>query len=190
MNVQWLTQRIGYDGTQLRPHWILEKTGLVGDSMVAFRGACALPFAEVADLEDRLAGATIAADDMLHFVWERFDDGDLDRATLRQRLLAARTLAVLVGLAPAHAPRLRRVGDDLFLAGGKLSISVATRSVVSTLIHLGLNVRNAGTPVRTASLTDLELTPGRVARAVLRATADEEASVGRARCKVRVRLAP
>lgn len=188
MNVQWLPRRMTYDGSQLRPHWILQATGLVGDTMVAFRGPCALPIGEYADLEDRLAGAAIAADDMLHFVWERFDDGDLDRATLRQRLLAARTLATLIRLAPATAPRLRRSGDDIFYGLGKLSISVATRSVVSTLIHFGLNVANQGTPVRTASLGDLGLPPARVARAVLQDTALEEASVARARCKVRVRL--
>lgn len=187
MKVQWLKRRLTYDGTQLRSHWILATTGLVGDALVAFRGPCALPPVEYADLEDRLAGAVIAADDMLHFVWERFDDGDLDRATLRQRLLAARVLATLGRLAPACAPRLQREGDDLFYGRGKLSISVATRSVVSTLIHFGLNIDNRGTPVNTASLADLGLQPARVAGAVLRDTEHEESAMVRARCKVRVR---
>jgi hypothetical protein len=187
VNVRWLTRRLAYDGTQLRPHWILTTTGLAGDTLVAFRGPCALEPVEYADLEDRLAGATIAADDMLHFLWERFDDGDLDRATLRQRLLAARVLATLSRLAPDHAPGLQRQGDDLFYGRGKLSISVATRSVVSTLIHFGVNVDNRGTPVRTASLADLGLQPRRVAGAVLRDTEREETSIARSRCKVRVR---
>jgi len=187
VNVRWLPRRIAYDGSQLRPHWILASTGIAGDAMVAFRGPCRLPPAEYADLEDALAGRAIAGDDMLHFVSERFDDGDLDRATVRQRLLAARVLGVLARLAPARAPRLRRQGDDLFYGPGKLSISVATRSMVSTLIHLGVNVRNDGTPVRTACLADLGLLPARVARAVLRDTEAEEASIARARCKVRAR---
>lgn len=187
MNVQWLARRMAYDGSQLRPHWILTATGVTGDALVAFRGPCALPAAEIADLHDRLAGATIAADDMLHFVCERFDDGDLDRATLRQRLLAARVLEVLCRLAPAHARSLRRDGDDVFLDGGKLSVSVATRSPVSTLIHFGINVDNRGTPVRTASLRDLGVQPARCARAVLRETQREEESISSARCKVRAR---
>jgi hypothetical protein len=190
VNVQWLEQRLTYDGTQLRPHWILGAVGLVGDALVAFRGPCALPLHEFADLEDRLAGATIAAADMLHFVWERFDDGDLDRATLRQRLLAARVLAVLAALRPACAKDLRRRGDDLFYRTGKLSISVATRSAVSTLVHFGINVANRGTPVRTASLRELGLQPARVARVVLRETLAEEQDIVRARSKVAVRLGP
>jgi hypothetical protein len=190
VNVRWLGRRIAYDGSQLRPHWILTATGITGDAMVAFRGACRLARAEIADLEDRLAGAAIAADDMVHFVCERFDDGDLDRATVRQRLLAARAGEVLRGLAPAAAARLRREGDDLFLGPGKLSISVATRSAVSTLIHLGVNVGNRGTPVRTACLADLGVQPARFARALLRSTQAEEASIARARCKVQPRTGP
>ncbi|HLU40391.1 MAG TPA: DUF366 family protein [Planctomycetota bacterium] len=188
MKVRWLSRRLAYDGSQLRAHWILTATGLVGDALVAFRGPCVLPPAEFADLEDRLAGATIAADDMLHFVCERFDDGDLDRVTLRQRLLAARLFEVLCRLAPGKARRLRRDGDDLWLGAGKLSVSVATRSAVSSLIHLGVNVVNRGTPVRTASLADLGLAPQRVAREVLRATEREEEGIAHARCKVRVRI--
>lgn len=187
MNARWIARRIAYDGSQLRSHWILERHGLVGDALVAFRGPCALPFEEFADLEDKLAASPIAADDMLHFLWERFDDGDLDRATLRQRLLAARVHDVLASLRPGSARRLRRDGDDLFLGAGKLSVSVATRGPVSTLIHFGLNVGNEGTPVRTASLGDLRLQPAAVARAVLDATVREEADIARARCKVRAR---
>ena len=187
MNVRWLSRKIAYDGAQLRAHWILTATGLVGDTMVAFRGPCALPVDEIADLEDRMANAKIAGDDMLHFICERFDDGDLDRATLRQRLLAARALEVLRQLAP-RARDLHRHGDDLFLGKGKLSVSVATRSAVSTLIHLGINVDNRGTPVRTASLGDLGVEPTRFARAVLRQTQHEEAAMAHARCKVRVRV--
>jgi hypothetical protein len=186
VNVQWLAHRLAYDGSQLRAHWILRRTGLVGDAMVAFRGPCALPRAEFADLEDQLAGATIAGDDMVHFICERFDDGDLDRVTLRQRLLAARALEVLRALAP-RTRALRRAGDDLYLGKGKLSVSVATCSAVSSLIHFGVNADNAGTPVRTASLADLGVAPVRFARALLRQSAAEEAAIARARCKVRAR---
>ncbi len=186
MNVRWLPRKIAYDGSQLRAHWILRATGLVGDALVAFRGPCALPQEEIADLEDLLDHAKIAGDDMLHFIGERFDDGDLDRATLRQRLLVARALEILRQMAP-RARDLRRDGDDLFAGKGKLSVSVATRSAVSTLLHFGINVDNRGTPVRTASLGDLGVEPGRFARAVLRQTQLEEDSMAHARCKVRVR---
>ncbi len=185
MKARWIGRRMDYDGSQLRPHWILRTTGIVGDAIVAFRGACRLPREEFADLEDALAGARIAGDDMVHFIVERFDDGDLDRATVRQRLLAARALEVVRDLGPRTARvGLRRDGDDLFAGAGKLSISVATRSAVSTLIHLGVNVTTAGTPVRTASLEGLGVDPVRFAREVLARTAREEASMAKAKCKV------
>lgn len=186
MKARWIGRRLDYDGSQLRPHWILRTTGIVGDAIVAFRGACRLPLAEFADLEDAIAEARIEGDDMVHFVLERFDDGDLDRATVRQRLLAARTLEVVRELSGARSARarLRREGDDLFAGVGKLSISVATKSPVSSLIHLGVNVTTAGTPVRTASLAVLGVDPTVFAREVLARTVREEESMAKARCKV------
>lgn len=188
MKTRWLARRTTYDGRQLRPHWILASCGLVGDALVGFRGPCAVPEHEMADQEDRLAAAVIAGDDMVHLVMERFDDGDLDRATLRQRLLAAVALDVLRARAkPRQRLALCRSGDDLFCGEGKLSISVATRSPVSTLIHFAVNVSNAGTPVRTAALDDLGVEPVAFARATMAAWAREEAGVTEARCRVRAR---
>jgi hypothetical protein len=187
VNARWLRRRITYDGSQLRPHWILRATGVFGDAIVGFRGACALPASEFADLEDQLAGAQIAGSDMVHFIIERFDGGDLDRATVRQRLLAARVGETLASLAPTRARRLRRVGDDLFYGDGKLSISIATKSAVSTLIHFAINVSTAGTPVVTAGLEQLGIEVGRFAREVLERTKSEELSMAHARCKVRAR---
>lgn len=173
-----------YDGSQLRAHWAFKTTGIVGDVMVAFRGACRLPVAEIADLED-VDGPGIAGDDMVHCICETFDDGDLARGVLRQRLLAADATEVLRELAP-HAALCRR-GDDLYVGAGKLSISVATRSLVSTLIHFAVNVSNAGTPVATASLNDLGVEPVTFARALLDRVAAESATLQIARCKVRPR---
>ena len=85
MKTQWLDQTIAYDGSQLRAHWILRVAGLAGDAVVAFRGPCRVRLSEMADLEDLLEGPGIAGDDMLHFVAEVFDDGDLLRAVYRQR---------------------------------------------------------------------------------------------------------
>jgi hypothetical protein len=181
-----MTRTIAYDGSQLRSHWIMRSTRIAGDAMVAFRGPCDVSETEMADLEDALAGAAIRGADMVHFVAERFDDGDLDRAVLRQRLLAARALELLRAMGKRSA-KLVRMGDDLFAGRRKLSISVATRSAVSTLLHFAVNVSNAGTPVPTASLQDLGVEPEQFARALLAATRAEESSITAARCKVRPR---
>ena len=94
---------------------------------------------------------------------------------------------MLRGLAPQRALEMTRVGDDLYLGDGKLSVSIATRSTVSTLLHLGVNVDNAGTPVKTASLADLDIEPRAFMDGVLAAARDEDASVIAARCQVRAK---
>lgn len=190
MQTQWLDETIPYDGSPLRAHWILRHTGIAGDAAVAFRGPCAVRAEEMADLEDLLDGPGIAADDMVHFVLEIFDDGDLLRAVYRQRLftaLAFDTLRALAPAAPDPEASLRRSGDDLFVGDGKLSISIATRSLVSTLIHFAVNVSNAGTPVTTASLGDLGIDPKAFADRLLAALVVEEQSIRTARAKVRAK---
>jgi hypothetical protein len=184
---RWLEQTIPYDGSQLRAHWILRQTGLAGDAVVAFRGPCAVSEAEMADLEDLLDGPGIAGDDMLHFVIELFDDGDLLRAIYLQRLFSALALDTLRAQIrhPDRARQLRRAGDDLFFGAGKLSISIATRSLVSTLIHFAVNVTNAGTPVETSALEDLDIEPAVFAESLMQALLAERRSITAARAKVR-----
>lgn len=173
---------IAYDGSPLRAHWILRRFGIVGDAIVAFRGPCDVTDAEMADLED-LGGVGIRGADMLHFLLERFDECGLETAVLRQRLLAA---TVAEELARRERP-VRRDGDDLWWDDRKLSISIATRSAVSTLVHFALNVTNAGTPVPTAALTELGIEPREFAEGVLARVVAEQASMATARAKVRAK---
>ena len=185
MNVRWLTEAIPYDGSQLRPHWILRRTGIVGDAAVGWRGPCRIADDEMADLEDLLAGATIAGDDMVHIVWEMFDSRDLTTATTRQRLLAAMAGEQLAAAGSTVA--IRRSGDDLYAGAGKLSISVATKSGVSSLIHFAVNATPAGVPVRAASLQELDIEPDAFGESLLARLQDEVAGIARARCRVRFR---
>ncbi len=185
MKTRWIEETISYDGSQLRAHWILRQTGLSGDSAVAFRGPCDVTAEEMADLEDLLSGPGISAEDMVHFLVEVFDDGDLLRAVYRQRLLTALAFDTLRALAPSAD--LRRVGDDLFVDGGKLFIYIATRSLVSTLTHFAVNVSNAGTPVDTAALEDLGVDPKVFGETLLAALVEEDQSIRDARAKVRAK---
>ena len=114
MKTRWLEESIRYDGSQLRAHWILSHCGLVGDALVAFRGPCRVGATEMADLAD-LDGPGIAADDMVHFLWESFREPDLLLAVHRQRLLSAQAGEVLRDMAPAAI--VRRDGDDLWEIG-------------------------------------------------------------------------
>lgn len=184
MITHWIDQRLAYDGSQLRAHWILAEAQIAGDAMVAFRGPCRVARDEIADLAD-LDGPGIAADDMLHFVWECFSATDLLLAVHRQRLLSATAGEVLRGLAPGAD--LRRSGDDLFVGDGKLSISIATASPVSTLIHFALNVSPGGAPVRIATLQQLGVDPEPFAKRLLAQVAHEQSTIVIARSKVRAK---
>jgi len=55
--------------------------------------------------------------------------------------------------------KLNRDGDDIYFNEKKLSISVATQSPTSTLIHFAVNISNEGTPVPTCSLQDFNMAP-------------------------------
>lgn len=184
MRTLWLDRSLAYDGSQLRAHWILRTTGLVGDAMVAFRGPCHVLRDEIADLAD-VDGPGIAGDDMLHFVWESFAHPDLLLACHRQRLVSATAGELVRELAPQAA--LRRDGDDLFVGDGKLSISIATSSPVSSLLHFALNVATTGAPVRTAGLSQLGIEPRAFAAHLLDRVRDEQESIAVARAKVRVK---
>ncbi|MEZ6197194.1 MAG: DUF366 family protein [Planctomycetota bacterium] len=180
-SVHFESEPVDYDGRQLRSHWLYETFGLAGDAAAAFVGRADVAGEHLVDLADRQAGLVIRADRMLHLIVEVFDPR-LDRAVSLQRHLvhAAREL-----VEERSGARLRRSGDDLFHGEGKLSVSIATVSAVSNLVHLGINVTNAGTPVRTASLEDLGLDAAATARDLLARFADDLESMGKAAVKVR-----
>jgi len=180
----WCDKVIAYDGSQLRAHWLLDRFALVGDALVAFRGPCNVARNEVADLED-LDGPGIAADDMVHFIWESFANTDLLLATHRQRLFAAQVREVVQQLAPSSD--VTRIGDDLYVANGKLSISIATVTPVSALMHFAVNAKPGGAPVAIASLSELGIEPSMLAHAVLARVVAEQDSIAAARAKVRAK---
>ena len=170
--------RVDYDGTQIHSLWAYRTYGVQGDSIVAFQGGCDIPFDHMVDLEDVRARSRIASPLMLHFICEHFDL-DLEKAVLRQRLLAAIVRDELGG-------EVRREGDDLFLGPGKLSISIATLTPVSSKIHFGINIeRELHVDVETRGLRDLGADPADVARRVLAQYAAQIDGILDARTRVR-----
>jgi len=134
------------------------------------------------DLEDVLAEDHIYSEDMLHFIIEHFDM-DLEKTVTRQRLF----IAVIKETLDARGIRgVTREGDDLFRGQDKLSVSIATLSPVSSMIHTGLNISSHNTPVSTVSLQDLGIEDYLdFGTEVAEAYASEVASIKAARCKVR-----
>jgi hypothetical protein len=175
-----------YDGTQLVSLHNYLKHGLLGDSIIAWVGPCNVSFEHMVDGEDLLARATIAGDKMVHFIVEKFDSSLLAAVGL-QRLLASIVKDILLRESGerALAQTLIRDGDDIFSGERKLSISIATQSPVSSLIHFAVNVTNEGTPVKTLSLADLKIEPKAFAITVMDAFSKEVATIVEATQKVR-----
>ena len=178
MKTHLVAERVDYDGTQIHSLWAYRSFGVQGDSLVAFLGGCEIPLGNMVDLEDVRAKSRIASPLMLHFIGEHFDR-DLEKAVLRQRLLAAIVRDELGG-------EVRRDGDDLFLGPGKLSISIATLTPVSSKIHFGINVQRAlDVGVETRALQDLGVDATDLARRVLGQYASQIDGIHDARTRVR-----
>ena len=182
MKTLFIPQTIAYTGEQLSALWAYMNFNVQGDSVVAFSGPCEIPFAHMVDGEDVKDRSRISSRHMLHFIAEHFDL-DLEKAVLRQRLLATIVRDVLVEWRPKA--KIRREGDDLYEGCRKLSISIATLSPVSSLIHFGINVVSTGAPVPAKGLADYGLAPRLFAQEVMRRYAAEMDSILAATTKVR-----
>lgn len=183
MHRLYLEEEIEYDGSQLSSLWIYRCTGCRGDAIVSFCGPCRVePEKGMVDLEDVLAGEGIFSPSMLHFIAEFFET-DLEKGVLRQRTLIHIIREAIYNTAGKW---VERDGDDLYWQGRKLSVSIATASPVSTLIHTGLNISAEGTPVPAAALPEvgIEDIPA-FAAAVMEAFAREMEGIKEARCKVK-----
>ena len=178
----WLSGRLDYTGGELRSHFVREKTGIRGDGMIAFVGACDVAGSRLVDLEDREAGSFIKAKSMLHFICEHFQ-APLREVNFRLRLFAAIVAAEINNLDPAAG--VIRSGDDLFSGGKKLSVAIATVSPVSGLFHFGVNVDPEGAPVPAIGLSELGVDAAGLAAGVLDAYSLECSSVETALRKVR-----
>ncbi len=186
MQTYFIEKSLTYDGSQLRSLFAYLDYGVLGPSIVSWVGPCSIPFEHMVDGEDLLAKALIQGDEMLHFIVEIFDR-DLFSGVALQRMFAAIAKDYLEVKAANTLGSLRliREGDDIYLGEKKLSISISTKSPVSTMIHFAMNVTNKGTPVQTLSLGDLKLDPVRVAEDLMNAFKKEFISIMAATQKVR-----
>lgn len=177
-----INEKIKYTGNQLRSHWIYEKFGILGDAIIAFTGECDVSFKEMVDLTDVLANDSIYSLEMLHFIVEHFDP-DLEKMILRQRLLVSILQDILNQELCGFI--IKRQGDDLYDDQAKLSVSIATITPVSCLIHLGLNIKSENTPVLTKGLLDYKINWEKIANLVIENYKQEYQDIYKAKCKVR-----
>ncbi len=148
MHTKLIEKEIKYIGSQLAPHWIYKNFKLQGDAIVAFIGECEVALTEMVDIEDVINNEPIYSKSMLSFITEQFNV-NLVEGVFRQRLL----ICIIKELLEERGIFVVRNGDDLMIDGRKLSVSIATKSTTSILIHTGLNILSEGAPVKASGLT-------------------------------------
>ena len=183
MKTIFIPNEMKYDGTQLAPHFIYKNYNIMGDAMVSFIGPCEVKLTEMVDIEDVVNNEPIYSEKMLHFICEIFNT-DLIRGVYMQRLLVT---TIKEQLEMKYNQSLIRKGDDLYKNEGKLSVSIATKSPTSVLIHTALNIVTDNTPVKTAGLqSDFSITNvEQFAKDVLNAYNEEVSDIYLATTKVR-----
>lgn len=152
MHTKFIDREIKYTGEELAPHWIYKNFHLQGDSIVAFCGECEVKLTEMVDIEDVINNEPIYSKNMLSFIVEHFNIGLVEGVT-RQRLL----ICIIKEALENKGTKVIRSGDDLFVEGRKLSVSIATKSLTSVLIHVGINIDPTGAPVDAVGLDYLEI---------------------------------
>ena len=182
MKTKLIEEEIKYIGSQLQPHWIYKNFKLQGDAIVAFIGECDVKLTEMVDIEDVINNEPIYSKYMLSFITEQFNI-NLVEGVFRQRLL----ICIIKELLEKRGVFVVRNGDDLMINGRKLSVSIATKSTTSILIHTGLNIESEGAPVKASGLTsELGITDIRAfAQEVMTAYAEELKDIELASTKVR-----
>lgn len=149
MQTKFIEQEIKYEGFQLAPHWIYKNFKIQGDATVGFIGECDVRLDEMVDIEDVINNEPIYSKLMLSFISEQFNIG-LVEGVLRQRLMICTIKEAL----EKRGIKIVRNGDDLFFDNKKLTVSIATKSATSVLIHTGVNIISTGAPVKASGLTE------------------------------------
>lgn len=189
MKSLFIEKEIKYIGSQLSPHWIYKNFNLLGDAIVAFTGEMDVQLTEMVDIEDVISNSPIYSKKMVSFIIEQFEIS-LSECVLRQRFLICiiiEELRKIIG----DKFKMKRSGDDIFInidgIEKKLSVSIATKSLTSGLIHTGLNIDPTGAPVDACGLTtDLGITDIETfAQNVMKRYIEENTEMKEAVCKVR-----
>lgn len=148
MKTLFVDKSIKYIGSQLSPHWIYKNFEIQGDAIVAFCGECDVKLSEMVDIEDVINNEPIYSKSMLNFITEQFNI-NLIEGVFRQRLL----VCIIKEVLESRGFNIKRNGDDLIYEGKKLSVSIASKSLNSVLIHTGLNIISEDAPVDASGLT-------------------------------------
>ena len=149
-----------YDGSQINPSWAFQEVGIYGSSIITWIGPVNITPDNLKDFAD--VGLEIKSNNMVNFICEFFDQQppNMRVAYLRQRLL----VMIFREILNEYGVQTEREGDDIFVDGRKLSISIASVSLSSAKIHFALNLEDKGTPddVETIGLFDIRINDNQI----------------------------
>ena len=136
------------------------------------------------DIEDVINNEPIYSKKLLNIIEENFNS-TLVETVYKQRLLVTITKELIEKCNPKV--NITRNGDDLYINNKKLSVSIATKSITSTLIHFGLNIISEGAPVNAADLindagiTDIKTFANNLLKLYINETSDITLAVSKVR---------
>ena len=153
-----IDENFEYDGSQIEQSWAFKSFGIKGSSIITWIGSMNICPEHLKDFED--IGLEIKSDNMIHLIVEHFDiqPANLRIAYMRQRLLV---MVLNEELAKKGISSIRK-GDDIYISDStndlnKLTVSIATVSISSMKIHLGINISSDGTPENVDTIGLFEL---------------------------------
>ena len=157
---------LDYSGAELRQgiafDWIPDKTQIKKVNIITGRGIADVKLSEMVDKEDVKNNEPIYSDDMYHMIFEILGETDLEKLVFIQRYIIRLIVDILEERrcdwnTPENRPALWVKGDDILSDAGKLSVSIATVSASSGLIHIGLNANAKKFPDLVKATTLYEL---------------------------------
>jgi len=129
--------RMNYDGSQLHHAFAYEQAGELGATICYFKGQADVR-EHLVDLEDSLANDFIKSEEMWHFIIE-IPEATITEMVVWQRLFI--TMCVDFLKKECKDKQIIRMGDDIWIDLRKLSVSIATLSRFSGLVHVGINIK-------------------------------------------------
>ncbi len=180
MKTLFINEETIYTGKEIESLWTYKTFQIKGDSIVSFIGEANVKLSEMVDMEDVINKEHIYSPLMLHFIIEVFDIS-LPHAVALQRLF----IAIIKEYLHENGFLVERNGDDLFYEKRKLSVSIATKNIVSCKIHTGINIETERTPIPTAGLKEMGVDYSRMGKDIIERFKNEYMSIKEASVKVR-----
>ena len=143
---------LNYNGSQLHHALAYERANELGETICYFRGGVSVK-EHLVDLEDSLANDFIESEEMWNFIIE-IPEATITETVVWQRLFISMCIEDLKN--SCKDLTITRNGDDIMVNDSKLSVSIATLSQFSGLIHVGINIEvGSACPVKAVGLFDI-----------------------------------